>query len=189
MKIAPLSADEAQVVGTRTVTPVILCGGSGTRLWPVSRRSYPKQFAPLMGEQSLFQASAQRLRGASSGIAFAAPMVMTTGDFRFIVTEQLAAAGVDPGAILIEPDMRNTASSVLAATLQVLRTDPDAVLLVAPSDHVILDDHAFRAAVARGLQAVDAGQMVTFGVVATRPETGFGYLELAAPVTGALPSR
>ncbi|NGM46000.1 mannose-1-phosphate guanylyltransferase/mannose-6-phosphate isomerase [Rhodobacter sp. SGA-6-6] len=162
------------------ITPVLLCGGSGTRLWPLSRKSYPKQFAALVGEQSLFQQSAQRL----SGEGFAAPLVVTGSDFRFIVTEQLAQAGIDPGAVLIEPAARNTAPAVLAAALHVAATDPEGLLLVAPSDHLVPDAAAFRAAVLRGVAAARAGQLVTFGIRPTRAETGYGYLELAAPVAG-----
>ena len=158
------------------IYPTILCGGSGTRLWPLSRKSYPKQFVPLLGDETLFQASARRLQGAG----FAAPMVLTNSDFRFIVTEQLVEVGIDPGAILIEPEGRNTAPAVLAAALHALTQDPDAVLLVAPSDHAIPDAAAFRDAVARGLPAVSAGQIVTFGIAPSRPETGYGYLELTA---------
>ncbi|MBU2329150.1 MAG: mannose-1-phosphate guanylyltransferase/mannose-6-phosphate isomerase, partial [Alphaproteobacteria bacterium] len=99
------------------ITPVLLCGGSGTRLWPLSRKSYPKQFVPLVGEETLFQASAKRLSGRASDLAFAAPLVLTNSDFRFIVTEQLMAIGIDPGAILIEPEGRNTAPAILAAAL------------------------------------------------------------------------
>ena len=161
------------------ITPVLLCGGSGTRLWPLSRKSYPKQFVPLMGEETLFQASARRLSGADDALRFAAPLVLTNADFRFIVTEQLQAAGIDPGAILIEPEGRNTAPAVLAAALHVAARDPDAILLVAPSDHVIPDAGAFRAAVARGVAAVEAGNLVTFGITPARAETGYGYLELA----------
>lgn len=159
------------------IYPTILCGGSGTRLWPLSRKSYPKQFAPLLGDQTLFQASALRLCGTE----FAAPMVLTNSDFRFIVTEQLAEIGIDPGTILIEPEGRNTAPAVLAAALQVMSQDPNAVLLVAPSDHSIPDAAGFRAAVRRGLDAVAAGKIVTFGITPSRPETGYGYLELSAP--------
>ena len=157
------------------ITPVLLCGGSGTRLWPLSRKSYPKQFVPLVGEETLFQASARRL----SGEGFAAPLVLTNSDFRFIVTEQLAGAGIDPGAILIEPEGRNTAPAVLAAALWLEKTDPDGLMLVAPSDHVVPDPAAFRAAVAAGAPAAAAGRLVTFGIKPTHPETGYGYLELA----------
>ena len=160
------------------ITPVLLCGGSGTRLWPLSRKSYPKQFAALTGPTTLFQASAQRL----SGPDYAAPMVITGSDFRFIVTEQLAAIGVDPGAILIEPEGRNTAPAVLAAALQLEQGDPDGMMLVAPSDHVVPDPEAFRRAVLAGLPAARAGRLVTFGILPTHPETGYGYLELAEPM-------
>lgn len=159
------------------ITPVLLCGGSGTRLWPLSRKSFPKQFVPLTGASSLFTASAERLSGAD----FAAPVVVTGSDFRFIVTEQLLAAGIDPGAILIEPDARNTAPAVLAATLHIAAQDPDALILVAPSDHAIADPAAFRAAVARGIPAAQSGRIVTFGITPTHAETGYGWLELASP--------
>ncbi len=158
------------------ITPVLLCGGSGTRLWPLSRKSYPKQFSPLLGEQSLFQASAERL----SGQGFTQPMVLTNSDFRFIVTEQLAEAGIDPGTILIEPEGRNTAPAILAAALYLARgKDPAAMMLVAPSDHVVPDSGAFREAVKAGVPAAQDGQLVTFGIKPIHAETGYGYLELA----------
>lgn len=159
------------------IYPTILCGGSGTRLWPLSRKSYPKQFVPLVGEETLFQASASRLAGEG----YAAPVVLTNADFRFIVTEQLAGAGLDPLAVIIEPEARNTAPAILAAALFIRDRDPDGILLVSPSDHVIPDAAAFRAAVDRGLAAVAEGRIVTFGIAPTRPETGYGYLELAGP--------
>lgn len=156
------------------IVPVLLCGGSGTRLWPLSRKSYPKQFVPLVGETTLFQASSQRLSGAE----YASPLVLTNSDFRFIVTEQLAAVGIDPGAILIEPAGRNTAPAILAAAIWMQKSDPDALMLVAPSDHVVPDDAAFRAAVKAGVPAAEAGKLVTFGIKPTHAETGYGYLEL-----------
>ena len=165
------------------ITPVLLCGGSGTRLWPLSRKSYPKQFAPLLGDKTLFQASAERLTGPG----YAAPVVVTGSDFRFIVTEQLQTVGVDPGAILIEPEGRNTAPAVLAAALHVAATDPDGLMLVAPSDHVVPDAAAFRAAVAAGADAAQAGRLVTFGITPTHPETGYGYLELEGAPDGTTP--
>lgn len=157
------------------IYPVLLCGGSGTRLWPLSRKSYPKQFAPLIGDDSLFQASARRL----SGPGLAAPVVVTGSDFRFIVTEQLQTAGIDPGAILIEPEGRNTAPAVLVAALHLSAQDPEALLLVAPSDHVVPDAAAFRAAILAGEPAARAGQIVTFGIRPTHAETGYGWLELS----------
>lgn len=166
-----------------TITPVLLAGGSGTRLWPVSRKSFPKQFAPLIGEESLFQASARRL----SGPRYAAPLVMTNADFRFIVAEQLDQVGIAPASILIEPAGRNTAPAILAAALSAAESDPDAVLLVAPSDHVVPDAEAFGRAVDLGLPAARAGRIVTFGITPSRAETGYGYMEAEAggegPVT------
>ncbi|RID90309.1 mannose-1-phosphate guanylyltransferase/mannose-6-phosphate isomerase [Gemmobacter lutimaris] len=165
------------------ITPVLLCGGSGTRLWPLSRKSYPKQFALEIDSRSLFQATALRLTGRAEGCDFAAPLVVTGSDFRFIVTEQLASAGVDPGPILIEPSARNTAPAVLAAALHLLAADPGAIALVAPSDHAVPDPAAFHAAIARGLPALEEGRIVTFGITPERPETGYGWLELVGPVS------
>ncbi len=168
------------------VHPVILCGGVGTRLWPLSRKSYPKQFVPLTGAQSLYQACAQRMQGAGAGVDYAAPTILTNADFRFIVTEQLQAVGIDPGPVLIEPDGRNTAPAVLAAALYLAQSDPDAILLVAPSDHVVPDHDAFRAAVATGVAAIEArGDLITFGITPDRPETGYGYLQLSARPDGS----
>ena len=153
------------------IIPIILCGGSGTRLWPLSRKSYPKQFAPLMGDGSLFQQAATRL----SGPGFGAPVVVTGAAFRFIVTQQLAEVAVDPGAVLIEPSPRNTAPALLAAALHA--GDRDALMLAAPADHLIPDAGAFRARVAEGVAAAREGAIVTFGIAPDRPETGYGYLE------------
>ncbi len=160
---------------TDIIHPVLLSGGSGTRLWPLSRKSYPKQFSPLMGEESLFQAAACRLSGAG----FAAPTIVTSNDFRFIVTKQLAASEISPQAVVIEPEGRNTAPAVLAAALLIARTDPDALILVAPSDHVMPDSAAFRAAIMAAVPRARAGDLVTFGITPTRAETGYGWLELA----------
>ena len=170
---------------TMQITPVLLCGGSGTRLWPLSRQSYPKQFAKLLGEQSLFQASARRLTGPF----FAPPLVVTGHDFRFIVTEQLAAIETAAAGVLIEPEGRNTAAAVLAAALWLARTDPNAAMIVAPSDHAIPDARAFNRVVEAALPRVVAGDLVTFGISPDRPETGYGYLELAdgANATGDTP--
>lgn len=162
------------------ITPVILCGGSGTRLWPLSRKAYPKQFVPLVGDNTLFQASVLR----ASGDGFGMPLVITNSDFRFIVQDQLAQAGLSAHSILIEPSARNTAPAVLAAALHAHDCHPDAVLLVAPSDHVVPDTAAFAAAVQAGLQAVGQGRLVTFGIQPTYPETGYGYLELASNPQG-----
>jgi mannose-1-phosphate guanylyltransferase/mannose-6-phosphate isomerase len=157
------------------ITPVLLCGGSGTRLWPLSRKSYPKQFVPLVGEETLFKASARRLKGPN----YCAPLILTNADFRFIVAEQLAEVGIDPSAILIEPSTRNTAPAILAAALWLERQNPNALMLIAPSDHVVPDTEAFSAAVEMGTKAAEAGKIVTFGITPTHAETGYGYLELA----------
>ncbi len=167
------------------ITPVILCGGSGTRLWPLSRKSYPKQFVPMIGEGSLFQQSAKRLCGEG----FNPPVVVTNSDFRFIVTQQLAETGVDPGTILIEPAGRNTAPALLAAALQVAQNDPDTLLLAAPSDHYITDSEAFVQTVQRGAEAAREGHIVTFGITPDRPETGYGYLELDEGAKAARPLK
>jgi mannose-1-phosphate guanylyltransferase/mannose-6-phosphate isomerase len=158
------------------IHPVILCGGAGTRLWPLSRRSYPKQFAKLIGQESLFQASARRLRGEG----FRPPLVLTADPFRFIVTEQLAAIEQGARAIVLEPECRNTAPAVLAAALWLVKHEsPDAVMLVVPSDHAMEDPARFQAAVRAAAPRALAGDLVTFGIAPTGPETGYGYLELA----------
>ncbi len=157
------------------IHPVILCGGSGSRLWPLSRKSYPKQFAQLIGEETLFQASALRMQGPR----FAAPCIVTNDSFRFIVTDQLSAIDCTPERILIEPSARNTAAAVLAATLATAQHGEDALLLIAPSDQVIPDRAAFQNAVMAACDAARGGQIITFGISPTRAETGYGYLELA----------
>jgi len=159
------------------IIPIILAGGSGTRLWPLSRKSYPKQFSNLVGNHSLFQQSALRLI-SSDLTTFLEPIILTNSDFRFIVADQLQEVGIDPGHILIEPEGKNTGPAILAASLYALKNDSDAVLLVAPSDHVILDEAEFHAAVNLGLSEIKSGNIVTFGVTPDCPETGYGYLEL-----------
>jgi len=167
---------------TADIHPVLLCGGSGTRLWPLSRKSYPKQFVRLIGDDSLFQASARRLQGAG----FAAPGVITASDFRFIVVEQLAALEIAPADILIEPAARNTAAAICAAALTLEARSPGALMLVAPSDHVIPDAVRFRAAVTAAAPAARDGRLVTFGIHPNRAETGYGWLELTTrPDAGA----
>ena len=160
---------------SQDIHPLLLCGGSGTRLWPLSRKSYPKQFTKLMGEESLFQASARRL----SGPGFAAPSVITGSDYRFVVTEQLAAIEIGAAATLIEPAGRNTAPAILAGALELQTRVPGALMLVAPSDHVIPDASAFREAVQAAIPAAEAGQLVTFGIRPDRAETGYGWLALS----------
>lgn len=159
-----------------TITPILLCGGSGTRLWPLSRKSFPKQFTDLIGEESLFQAAARRFTGAG----FGDPVMVTGNDFRFIVTEQLDEVGITPADIMIEPEGRNTAPAAAAAALLIARQDPQAMLLLVPSDHAVADPAAFRDAVANGTAAAAEGQIVTFGITPSRAETGYGWLEAGA---------
>ena len=156
------------------IYPVILCGGSGTRLWPLSRQSYPKQFTKIVGDKSLFQQSA--LRCASED--FAPPVIVTGEQFRFTVVEQLAQVEISPSAILIEPEGKNTAPAVFAAALYIYEKDPDAQILVMPSDHVIPNANAFRNVVAKASDIAGQGNIITFGIKPTGPETGYGYLKL-----------
>ena len=168
---------------TTLIHPVLLCGGSGTRLWPLSRKSHPKQFVKLLGEESLFQSSARRL----SGTGFAAPSVVTGSDFRFMVVEQLAAVEIAPQQILIEPSARNTAAAICAAAVALDTQNGDSLMLVAPSDHVIPDAEQFRSTVEAAAQAALDGQIVTFGIRPDRPETGYGWLELTTRASEASP--
>ncbi len=163
------------------ITPILMCGGSGTRLWPLSRASFPKQFADLVGEETLFQASARRF--AAEG--FAAPVVITANDFRFVVREQLEAVRIAPAAVVIEPSARNTAPAAALAALVVAARDPGGMLLLVPADHAIADAAGFRAAVRSGVAAAAAGRIVTFGIRPTRAETGYGWLEAGEALDGA----
>ncbi|MGB0496897.1 MAG: mannose-1-phosphate guanylyltransferase/mannose-6-phosphate isomerase [Rubricella sp.] len=166
------------------IVPVILCGGSGSRLWPLSRKSFPKQFSAFIGTGSLFQAALERV----SGPLFKRPVAVTASDFRFIVTEQMAAVGVDPGAILIEPEPRNTAPAIVSAAVHVAQSDPDALILALPSDHVMPDIGPFEEALRRGIEEADAGRIVTLGIAPDRPATGYGWLECEThPGDGPLP--
>ena len=161
----------------KTIIPILLAGGSGTRLWPLSRKSCPKQFLKIIGTNTLFQESALRLT-SSDEILFAKHITVTNSDFRFIVSEQLQEVGIDPGPILIEPESKNTAPAILAAALHAKANHKDAILLVSPTDHVISDTKLFHDTLVRGLKEVRNGKFVTFGVPPTHPETGFGYLSL-----------
>nr|WP_275672427.1 mannose-1-phosphate guanylyltransferase/mannose-6-phosphate isomerase [Thermomonas alba] len=162
--------------------PVLLSGGSGTRLWPLSREAYPKQFLPLADEVTMLQATWRRV----APLADAAPIVVAGEDHRFLVAEQLRQIGAPTPAILLEPAGRNTAPAIAAAALQAMAAGDDPLLLVLPSDHVVRDLAAFRAAVRAAMPAAEAGRLVTFGIVPAAPETGFGYIQ-AAPGEGVRP--
>ena len=162
---------------TYPITPVILAGGSGTRLWPVSRQSYPKQFCTLIGNKSLFQQTALRLR-PTNRLHFAPPITVTHNAFRFTVAQHFQHIDIDPGPIPIEPSAKNTAPAILAACFYASQSDPDAVLLICPSDHAIADTKQFHDAILAGCYAVAHGQMVTFGIKPSCPNTGYGYLHV-----------
>lgn len=155
------------------IVPVILCGGSGTRLWPLSRETYPKQFLPLVGTQSLLQGTLKRLNGIAD---LQPPVVICGEEHRFIVAEQLRQIEVQPGSIILEPIGRNTAPAIAVAAHQVLRQE-DALLLVLPSDHLIQDVPGFQKAVLQAATVAAAEHLVTFGVVPTHAETGYGYIK------------
>lgn len=159
------------------ITPVLLAGGSGTRLWPLSRKSYPKQFSNLLGDRTLFQQCASRLLSSKS-ISFAPHIILTNSDFRFLVIEQLKMIGLKAARVLIEPEAKNTGPAILAASLFAITNDPEAVILAAPSDHVIADIDDFHEAISIGLNQLQNKKMVAFGIRPTHPETGYGYMEL-----------
>ncbi|NQZ73927.1 MAG: mannose-1-phosphate guanylyltransferase, partial [Dinoroseobacter sp.] len=156
------------------IYPYLLCGGSGTRLWPLSRKSYPKQFVELIGETTLFQATAQRITGEG----FAEPSIVTASDFRFVVLEQLDSIGITPKDVLIEPAPKNTAAAICVAALALEKRAPGGLMLIASSDHVIPDPTRFRNAVQAAAETAQSGQLVTFGIKPDRAETGYGWLEL-----------
>ncbi|MFO0995354.1 MAG: mannose-1-phosphate guanylyltransferase/mannose-6-phosphate isomerase [Alphaproteobacteria bacterium] len=158
------------------IHPVLLSGGAGTRLWPLSRALYPKQLMPLVSSESLLQETVRRVADRAR---FAEPTLVSNEDHRFIIAEQLRAIGITPKAILLEPEGRNTAPAVAAAALAL--DDADALLLVLPSDHVIRDRAAFLATVEGGIQAAEEGALVIFGVVPDKPETGYGYIRRGRP--------
>jgi len=160
---------------------VILGGGSGTRLWPLSRYHFPKQFHSFSGERSLFQETVRRCAGALGSDAL---IVLSNNDYRFLVAEQLDAIGVAERRIILEPAARNTAPAIALAALCVEDVDPDAVMLVAPSDHMIDDRDTFKRAIHRGVAAAHAGKLVTLGIQPTYPATGYGYIKRSDEAAG-----
>ncbi len=165
------------------IQPVVLSGGSGTRLWPLSREKYPKQLLPLVGDDSLLQATVRRVEGIA-GATLAAPMVVCNEEYRFVIAEQLRLMG-QSGSILLEPMGRNTAPALTLAALAAIKNEADAVLLVMPADHVILDTAAFQAAVRQGAELAEGGAVVTFGITPDAPETGYGYIQSGEAFEGA----
>jgi mannose-1-phosphate guanylyltransferase/mannose-6-phosphate isomerase len=163
------------------LVPVILSGGAGTRLWPLSRKLLPKQFLPLVTARTMIQDTALRLAGLPDA---GAPILVVGDEQRFLAAEQMREIGVKPAAMLLEPQGRNTAPAIAAAALVARAADPQAQLLVLPSDHAITDVPAFHAAIAKARRAAAAGKLVTFGMAPSGPETGFGYIEAGEPLEG-----
>ena len=159
-----------------SILPVILSGGSGTRLWPLSREAYPKQFLPLTGNHTMLQATWLRV----ADIAAHAPIVVANESHRFVAAEQLQQTGIAPSAILLEPIGRNTAPAIAAAALEARRNGEDPLLLILPSDHLINDIARFHEAIAQAARISDQGKLVTFGIQPTAAETGYGYIKAVA---------
>ena len=166
------------------IQPVVMAGGSGTRLWPLSRSGFPKQFLALDGRDSLFQQAVQRLAGIASGdIVAAAPLVVGNEEHRFLLLEQLRELGVTASSLLLEPVGRNTAPALTLAALAALEAGDDPVLAMTPADQTVTDRAAFAAAMRRAVTLANAGAIVTLGIVPSRPETGYGYIQ-SASLTG-----
>lgn len=168
---------------TQVFTPVILSGGNGTRLWPLSRASYPKQLLALAGSKTMLQATIERaatLHGAQP------PLLICNQEHRFIIREQCLATGHTPTSIYLEPEGRNTAPAIALAALHLAESDPDAFMLVLPADHVIDNQAAFEQAVNDAIIAARAGFLVTFGIVPQGPEIGYGYIKLGSPLAQGL---
>jgi mannose-1-phosphate guanylyltransferase/mannose-6-phosphate isomerase len=163
------------------IYPVILSGGAGTRLWPLSRAVLPKQLLPIVADKTMLQDTALRVAGLPG---LQAPLVVCGNDHRFMVAEQLRAAGITPLGILLEPVGRNTAPAVAAAAHYLKAIDPEAVMLVLPADHVIDNTEAFKEAVTRAANLVKEGGLATFGIVPQSPETGYGYIRRGAALAG-----
>lgn len=158
---------------TATLYPVLLSGGSGTRLWPLSRSLYPKQLLPLVGEQTMLQATIDRLPNDAET---AAATIICNNDHRFIIAEQIRGMGQEPGAIILEPVARNTAPAAAIAALHAHQQNPDAIIMLLPADHAIADVEQFRSCVSRACHLAGKGHIVTFGIRPTSPHTGYGYI-------------
>jgi mannose-1-phosphate guanylyltransferase/mannose-6-phosphate isomerase len=174
--------DRSYSVNVEHLYPVILCGGAGKRLWPLSRQAYPKQLLPLLSDRSMLQETAARTRDV---LGLRSPVLLCNDEHKFLISEQLAAIGIQPSAILCEPASRNTAPALTAAAHWLRERDPQAVMLTLPSDHYIGDDASFAAAVLRASVAAAAGRLVTFGIKPTHAEIGYGYIECGAALEGS----
>jgi len=168
-------------MNARKITPVILSGGAGTRLWPLSREHFPKQLLALSGPRSMLEETLQRFADVTR---FTPPLIITNEALRFPVAEQLLHSGITGGSIVLEPVARNTAPAVAAAALMAVAADPEAMILVVASDHVIGDVPGFLNRVQAALPAAQAGRLITFSIIPTRPETGYGYIHHGAPLAG-----
>ena len=176
MRHEKLSRDGGTDVEASLIRPVVLCGGSGTRLWPLSRPELPKQLLPLTEERTMLQSTVCRVIGP----AFAEPLVVAGEAIAAAVRDQLGSIGAEPAAILLEPRGRNTAPAIALAASWLTRTGHDEVMLVLPSDHLVADPAAFHRAIEAALPAVHAGAIVSFGIEARGPETGYGYIAAGA---------
>jgi mannose-1-phosphate guanylyltransferase/mannose-6-phosphate isomerase len=163
-----------------SLIPVVLSGGSGTRLWPLSREKYPKQLLPLIGNDSLLQATVRRVEGLD-GVKLKEPLIICNEEYRFIIAEQLRVMGKKSN-ILLEPVGRNTAPALTLAALAVVKDGEDPILLVMPADHVIADTARFQAVVQQGVALAAEGALVTFGITPDSPETGYGYIQAGESV-------
>jgi mannose-1-phosphate guanylyltransferase/mannose-6-phosphate isomerase len=162
------------------IIPVILCGGSGSRLWPLSRKGFPKQFLCLTGKLSLFQLAAQRLAGLNQeGIQVAAPLIVSGEDHRFLVSEQLREVGISLGAAILEPEGRNTAPALTLAALAATQNGQDPVLVVTPADQAVSNTAAFISSLQKAIAQAAHGNVVILGVAPDKPETGYGYIQVA----------
>jgi len=178
MERSGTASDDEAATHMRQIYPVLLCGGSGTRLWPLSRSSYPKQLLPLVSDKTMLQETALR----TVDPLFASPLIIGSEEHRFHIAEQLKKISVEPWRIVLEPCRRNTAPALAAAALLLVARDPKAIMFVQPSDHLIADVAALRHAVLEAAPAAALGHLVTFGIAPTHPETGYGYIEAGRPL-------
>jgi mannose-1-phosphate guanylyltransferase/mannose-1-phosphate guanylyltransferase/mannose-6-phosphate isomerase len=180
-EVAGQTSNGEDIMVPSRITPVILAGGAGTRLWPMSREQFPKQLLPLAGDRPMLE---ETLRRFADSVKFAPPLVITNDELRFSVAEQLRLSGVAGGSVILEPVARNTAPAVAAAALLAVNADPGAQLLVLASDHLIADVAGFLGHVETAAAAARDGRLVTFSIVPTRPETGYGYIRRGSPLDG-----